>query len=349
MTRVLQAMAGAEYGGAEAFFVRLALAMHKAGVEQRLIIRDNHARAETLRKGGLAPAELPFGGRFDFRTRAGFRREIHQFKPDVVLTWMNRASHFCPRGDFVHVGRLGGYYDLKYYAGCDHLIGNTQDIVDYVVRNGWSADRAHYLPNFVSEDRAPPQDRMAYYTPENSPLILALGRLHENKGFDVLLKALSQVPEAYLWIAGDGPLRAETEGLASKLGVKPRVRFLGWREDVAALFASADLFVCPSRHEPLGNVVLEAWAQGLPVVAADSLGPGTLIEQDRNGVLAPVDDPVALGKAMRRVLSNQALAERIADGGRRTFEERFTETAIVAQYKAFFERITGRCAASPES
>ena len=98
MTRVLQAMAGAEFGGAEAFFVRMALALHRAGVEQSLVIRNHPGRADILRKGGVAPIELPFGGKLDFRTGSGFRREISRFKPDVVLTWMNRATRACPRG-----------------------------------------------------------------------------------------------------------------------------------------------------------------------------------------------------------------------------------------------------------
>ncbi|MEO5372994.1 MAG: glycosyltransferase [Alphaproteobacteria bacterium] len=349
MTRVLQAMAGAEFGGAEAFFVRLVQAIHRAGVDQHVVIREHHRRAEMLRAGGLPPVELPFGGALDLKTRLGFRHEISAFQPDIVMTWMNRATRFCPKGRFVHVGRLGGYYDLKYYQACDHLVGNTQDIVDYVIRQGWPSDRAHYLPNFVSEERAPPVVRMTYYTPDSSPLILSLGRLHANKGFDVLLKAMTMVPEAYLWIAGDGPLRAELEAMAAQLAVKPRVRFLGWRDDVAALFATADLFVCPSRHEPLGNVILEAWAQELPVVATESQGPAALIHKDVNGVMTPVDEPTALAKGIKRVLQDATFARNIAAGGRQTFESQFTEAAVVARYKTFFEQVTGTCAASPAS
>ena len=94
--------------------------------------------------------------------------------------------------------------------------------------------------------------------PGGAPLVLGLGRLHQNKAFDVLLEAVSRVPSVYLWIAGEGPLKTELEKQAENLAVKPRTRFLGWREDTAALLAGADVFVCPSRHEPLGNVVIEA-------------------------------------------------------------------------------------------
>ena len=115
------------------------------------------------------------------------------------------------------------------------------------------------------------------------PMALALGRLHPNKGFALLLAALAKTREVRLAIAGDGPLRGPLERLAADLGIAERVSFLGWREDVPELLANADLLVCPSLHEPLGNVVIEAWSAGLPVVATASDGPAALIEDESVG------------------------------------------------------------------
>ena len=337
--RVLQAMAGAAFGGAEAFFTRLVLALGHAGLDQRVVIRTNPTRAGILRSGGIEPVELPFGGFLDWRTPRALRREIEDYHPDIVLTWMNRASHMCPKGDFVHVGRMGGYYDLKYYKKCAHLIGNTQDIRDYLVGQGWPQAKAHYLPNFVTEEKAKPLSRKDFYTPEAAPLVVALGRLHQNKAFDVLLEAIARVPSVYLWIAGEGPLRAELEKKAEFHAVKPRTRFLGWREDTPAILATADLFVCPSRHEPLGNVVIEAWAQGVPVIAADSYGPGTLIEQRETGVLVPVDDAQTMGRAIRNLLEDDKLRNRIARQGNKAYKKNFTEKIVVGQYMDFLKNI----------
>jgi len=346
MTRLLQAMAGAEHGGAEGFFERLALALERAGIEQRLVIRTNAKRAGLLRAGGLEVTELPFGGLLDFSTRSGFRRAVAEFRPQAVLTWMNRATNLCPSTDqsgtpFVHVGRLGGYYDLKYYRQCRHLIGNTQDICRWIVEQGWSADRVHYVPNFVGEEAAEPLIRAEFATPTGVPLALALGRLHPNKAFDVLLQAMPAVPALHLWIAGEGPLRAELEALARRLGIAERVRFLGWRDDVPALFAAADLFICPSRHEPLGNVVIEAWAQALPVIATAAQGPRQLIEDGTDGMLVPIDDAAALAAAIGRLLSEPGLADGLAARGRGAYEARFTEAAVVARYLDFLAKVTG--------
>ncbi|HVC53574.1 MAG TPA: glycosyltransferase [Stellaceae bacterium] len=337
--RLLQAMAGAPHGGAETFFVRLAGALQRAGEDQRVLIRREPERAAQLRVAGVAVAEARFGGRLDVATRGAFRREIAAWRPDVVLTWMNRATAFCPRGDFVHLGRLGGYYDLKYYRNCDHLIANTEAIAGYVVARGWARDRVHYLPNFVP-DPGLRQAVAGARRREGGVLALALGRLHPSKGFDRLLDALALTEDVALWIAGEGPLGPALRQQAEALGVAERVRFLGWQNDVWPLLAEADLLVCPSRHEPLGNVVIEAWAAGVAVVASDSDGPASLIENGRSGLLAPLGGgaPV-LAEALSRLAGDAALRARLAAAGRRAYEESFTEAAVVARYRDLFDRV----------
>src|ERR1700740_1862114 len=90
--RLLQAMAGAQHGGAETFFLRLATALQRAGELQRVLIRGNPARTQVLRNNGVAVPELAFGGAFDLASRLGFRREIAAWRPNIVLTWMSRAT-----------------------------------------------------------------------------------------------------------------------------------------------------------------------------------------------------------------------------------------------------------------
>jgi glycosyltransferase involved in cell wall biosynthesis len=345
--RLLQAIAGAPHGGAENFFLRLAAALQRAGEPQRVLIRRDPARAQKLRAAGVAVTELAFGGAFDLMTRRGFRREIAAWRPSIVLTWMNRATRLCPRGDFLHVGRLGGYYDLKYYKRCDHLIGNTRAIVDYALAKGWPRGRIDYLPNFVPDPSAANAPLLAgnsYAFPVGAPLALALGRLHPNKGFDLLLEALAATRGVHIWIAGDGPLRLHLERLALRLGVAERVRFLGWREDVPALLANVDLLVCPSLHEPLGNVVIEAWSAGVPVVATASDGPAGLIEDGENGILVPLPGSPrggtkGLASAIERLCRDPGLRTRLGQSGRRAYEAEFTEEAVVTRYRSFFDRV----------
>jgi glycosyltransferase involved in cell wall biosynthesis len=341
MTRLLQAMAGARHGGAEAFFTRLALALAEGqpDLEQRLVIRDHAERAAQLRQGGLEVTELPFRNWLDLRTGPGLRRLLRQWQPQVVLTWMNRATAAMPSGRFVRIGRLGGYYDLKYYRRCHHLIGNTRDIVEYLVREGWPAERAHYLPNFVEGRRAPAVSRAALGAPDDAVLVLALGRLHRVKGFDVLLHAIAQAPKLHLWIAGDGPERGTLTAQLHSLGLAGRVRLLGWREDVPALMAAADMLVCPSRHEPLGNVVLEAWAQHLPVIASAAEGPRELIRPGLTGELVQIGDADALAAAMQALAADPARRAALAEAGYAAYAADFAAAKVTAAYRDLIERV----------
>ena len=337
--RVLQAMAGAQHGGAEAFFERLVIGLSRVGVEQKVVIRKDAARVDLLRAAGVEPTQLPFGGLLDFCTPVALKKICRKYRPDVVLTWMNRATRLMPAGNYAFVARLGGYYDLKYYRRCDHLIGNTQGIVDYLMGQGWPSDRAHYVPNFVSADTVPPAPRADQSTPDDVALLLSLGRLHQNKAFDVLLQAMPSIPKAVLWIAGEGPERDALQAQARELGIVNRVRFLGWRQDVAALMAACDVYVCPSRHEPLGNVVIEAWAGSRPVVAAASQGPSALIEDGVTGLLAPVESADDLAARINQVLNDKNLARDLAKNGHGEFAAKFTEQAVVAQYLDFFNHV----------
>lgn len=340
--RVAHVMAGAAMGGAEGFFERLTLAQHAAGEEVLAVIRQEAGRAARLRAGGLAPVALPMGGPLDLLTRPRLARALAGFRPRVVVSWANRASRYAGavkrRGaPWALVGRLGGYYDLKYYRHCDHLVGNTRDLQGWLVRQGWPADRAHVVPNFAQDFAgiAP----AALPAPPGAPRLLALGRLHPNKGFDVLLRALPLLPGVHLSLAGEGPERAALERLARALGVADRTAFLGWRQDAGALLRACDLFVCPSRHEPLGNVVLEAWSAARPVVAAAAQGPAELIREGETGLLVPREDPTALATALAGLLAAPDRAARLAAAGRAEFTRAHAEAPVLARWRAFLRDV----------
>ncbi len=347
MIRLMQAIAGAEHGGAELFFLRLVKALrqleHPFPIVQHVATRPHPHRVPELRAAGIPVTELPFSGWFDLATRRGLRQAIGRFRPQIVLTWMSRATHMCPRPapsvPFLHIARLGGYYDLKYYQHCEALIANTRDIADWIIRQGWQPSRVHHLPNFVTVEPGGPADRAALTTPAKAPLVVAMGRLHPNKAFDVLIRAVADMPGVWCWILGEGPERHRLETLARECGVADRIRMPGWRNDAAAYCRAADVFVCPSRHEPLGNVVLEAWAYQKPVLAAASVGPGALITHEQNGLLVPVDDPSAMAAGLTRLIEQPAFARRLAAAGHREYQAKYTQQVVVAQYAELFRTL----------
>jgi glycosyltransferase involved in cell wall biosynthesis len=328
-------------GGAEAYFVSLVAAFARAGIKQNVALRAHAGREAAMAALGVPARVLPFAKTFDFTTSPAIAAMARESGARIILAWMNRAASLTPSGVWKRVGRLGGYYKLKNYRGFDALVGNTQDIADWIVREGWPKERVRYIPNFAAAGAADKIDRAMLDTPADAPLLLGMGRLHVSKAHDVSLRALALMPEAYLWIAGDGPEEDALRAEAERLGVSERVRFLGWRDDASALYRSADVTIFPSRFEPLGNVVIQSWAHGTPIVAARSAGPGALIRDGGDGFLIEIDDSEALAAKTRTLLADASLRQAFIAAGAKRVETEFSESAVVAQWNALFDTLGG--------
>lgn len=338
MTPALHLLGSAADGGAETYFADLVTALHAGGRPTAAAIRRHAGRQAALTAAGVPYEVFRFGSPLDLATRPAIRRYARAQGSQVLVAWMNRAARHCPKGPWARVGRLGGYYDLKNYRSFDALVGNTADIRDWIIGQGWPAERAHFIPNFAEPDDHRAQSRALLDTPREAPLLLAMGRLHDAKAHDVTLNALARIPDAVLWIAGTGPLEGDLRDLAHRLGVAERVRWLGWRSDAGALYRAADLVVFPSRFEPLGNVVIQAWAYGKPVIAARAAGPGALIRDGEDGLLVPINDDVALAEAITRLLSNPSKGQALAENGLKRAQE-VSKSTVLPQWDALFDQL----------
>jgi glycosyltransferase involved in cell wall biosynthesis len=168
---------------------------------------------------------------------------------------------------------------------------------------------------------------------------IAVGRLDEQKGLDVLLDALARLELAALrlqtWLVGDGPLRAELEQRAAALGLERHVRFLGRRDDVAALLSASDLFVLPSRWEAMPIALLEAMAAGLPCVASEVGDCPALLHEGGHGVLVPPGQAGPLADAIVRLARDpelRAAQGRAARAHAGAFSSERTAAAVAAIY-----------------
>ena len=338
--RILHIMAGRGQGGAETYSTDIMLSLHSSGVDECLVVAPNAPRTTELEQAGIRVACDVLSVRFRPFQRWKLKKLIQKEKPDLIHCWMRRAASLVPSGlDVPVIGWFGGYYDPKHFKNCTHFVGVTQDIVDHQVKKGVSAERAFYLPTFPDVKEAPAIDRASLDTPKDAPVILALSRLHQKKGLDTLLMAVKAVPDAYVWLAGEGPLRAKLEKMVRDLGLEKRVRFLGWRTDRGALLRAADVCVLPSRYEPFGTVILEAWAAGTPFVAARSAGPAAHVDDGKNGLLVPIDDHEALGKALYRAITDQPLRQQMVAEGLATYQGKYTREAVTQQMIGLYERL----------
>jgi glycosyltransferase involved in cell wall biosynthesis len=348
-------IASKDSGGAERFYVRLVLALAERGHTTVSVNRPSSFVSSAL-KSPVRQLHVPMRNNFDFLSLLRISAAIRHRSPDVVMTYMSRASwltRLLRTSDAVHIARLGGYYKLKYFRHADAWVANTKGLCDYLVREGLGAEKVHFIPNFVDTTASYSGDfsaraRRSLKIPEDALVIMAPGRFIRKKGFDVLISACARLPrtvqgrEVRLLLVGDGKERDELETHASRVGMGDRISFPGWQADPDPYYEIADVVAFPSRFEPYGNVIKETWAHGKALVSTKTLGAEELLEDGRTGLLVPVEDEKAIAEALLRVLKDEGLRKGLGDAGCERVRNHYSKDVIVDRYVELFEDLRSR-------
>jgi hypothetical protein len=345
-------------GGAERWFIRFAAALGEIGAHADLGVRrgSDLDRLESSVWGGLPLHRLPFLSVWDPWSRLAVSRLIRQVRPEVIQTYMGRATRLTrlsPRRGTVHIARLGGYYRLAPYRHAHAWIGNTRGLCDWMVRHGLPADRVFHIYNFAEPAR-PVADaevaalRAEFCLPQDAWVLLTPGRFVLFKGHANLLDALAILPPEVggrplrLVLLGDGVLRGDLKRRVHQMGLAGRVIFAGWYTDPGPFFRLADLVVFPSlEEEPFGNVILEAWAWGRPLVTSLFRGAREIARHGTDAWCVPCGDPRSLAAGIQRVLSDPGLAAALVEQGSMRVAAEFGREAIMGQYCALYRHLTG--------
>jgi len=337
--KLLHVIAGAPVGGAETFAQDAILALAEQGVRQRVITRPHPIALARYAAAGVEVIPRAFGLADRLLGAPAIRREAQAMGADLVHAWMSRAAASIPAAmPCPVIGWFGDYYKLRHFKRCDHYMAVTPDIVRYILGEGARPHRAGLVNTFGTLPESPPVDRAALDTPPGATVILVLSRMHAVKGIDTMLHALTEVPAAYLWLAGDGPEASHYRALSDSLGLADRVRFLGWRTDRKALLEACDICALPSRYEPFGTVIVEAWAMRRPLVAAAAAGARQYVTHGETGLVSPIDDAPALAANLRRLITEPNLSARLVEGGYAAYKRTFTRETVTARLMAYYER-----------
>ena len=229
----------------------------------------------------------------------------------------------------------------KALSSADAVIAQGKYLRDIILELGVKENRIHIIHNGVDLGMFSKGEVF----PHPRPYVLGLGNLIPRKGFDILLKAYARLkePKPDLLIAGLGPEEENLKRLSLDLGVGEKVRFLGFVEGQKKvdLYRSAEFFVCPSRNEPFANVILEALASGLPVVASGVDGNKELVDHGSNGLLFSPGDVGSLCSCLEEMITNGSLMKKFRDKipG---FIARFEWGAVAGQYLELYKNVMSK-------
>jgi glycosyltransferase involved in cell wall biosynthesis len=176
----------------------------------------------------------------------------------------------------------------------------------------------------------------------DGPVIGSFGRLHEQKGYDVLVRALASVPDVRLVVIGEGPQRAELEQLAEQLGVGGRVDLIGWRDDARSWLETFDVFVLSSRFEGFPLSIVEAMLAGTPVIAADVGSVREAVLHEQTGLLVPPEDSEALASAIAALIADEERRAELARAARERALEQFTSAVMARRFTDLYAEILRR-------
>jgi glycosyltransferase involved in cell wall biosynthesis len=218
-------------------------------------------------------------------------------------------------------------------------------------KGGFPVERIHMIPNFVSQPEMLSVDekqilREKYEVGVDDLLLCSVGRLHQVKGMDTLLRAFARLRQAYqhrrcrLLLVGDGQQEEPLRQLAESLGVDKDVIWAGWQVIPGPFYQIADIFVCASRQEGFGNVILEAWANQVAVVSTATAGPQELIEHGRTGLITPIDDVDAMANAIHQLADDAPLRSHIVNQASQQLTLHYSEAAVVKMYADFYRTIS---------
>lgn len=291
------------------------------------------------------------------------RQAIIQDLPHVVISFMDKPNVLTmlatlrlglpviisERIDPAHhpIGKEWGLLRRWTYPHCSCLVIQSHAALSYF--SAKVRRRARVIPNPVmlpdSNETSP-----KYACRTKAKTVIAMGRLREQKGFDLLLKAFARVapkhPEWSLVIWGEGRLRPPLERLRDEQGLQGRVCFPGLTQHPLEEMQRADLFILSSRYEGFPNALCEAMACGLGVISFDCpSGPREIITDGVDGVLVPPEDVAALATAMDRLMSDNQERERLAAHARGV-TERFAIQHVMEMWEELVEEVTGVSTAS---
>lgn len=268
-------------------------------------------------------------GFYDIRACWQLHNWLKQERPALIMAHNAKAitiARIASRGLSIPLLGVTHSYKTTRTLKAHALIILTPHMRDVFHAAGKPQERLWVVPNMM----AMPDTLPLPHAPHSPPVIGAIGRLSPEKGFADWLHALAALKQNGISfravLAGEGEERSRLEQLATRLQLQDRLNFIGWVEDKTTFYHSIDLLCVPSHQESFGLIVLEAMAHGVPILATNAPGPGTIITNGKDGRIVSIGDVTALTDTLQHMLAHPDETQQLALQARHTVQNYRKET-----------------------
>jgi glycosyltransferase involved in cell wall biosynthesis len=373
--RLLQIIPTLDRSGAEKQLTLLATRLPRPEFETHVCALTRSGPYENdLRAAGVEVTVIGKSGKLDPAAFLNLKRHIGALRPDLVHCWLFAANSYgraaalaagVPR--IVAGERCVDPWKRWHELAIDRwlarrtqaIVVNSSGVRDFYVRHGLPAEKFVVIPNGIVSTGASSSGAMPHgvtspdsardhradvlaelQLPRDARLIGAVGRLWPQKRMKDLIWACDLLKvirdDTHLLIIGDGPHRDRLERYRRQVRIEDKVHFLGHRADVSRLMPHFDVLWLASEYEGLPNVVMEAMAAGVPVVATDISGNRDLVLPGQTGFLVPVGDRAAFARQTRKLLEDAGLAQRLGAAGRERISTEFSAERMVERHATLY-------------
>lgn len=349
--KILMVITGMRSGGAERVMATLCNALSKTNEVRLFILKDSSSDYKLEERVEIVAGNVK--NQSVFQSVNVLKKQFVEWNPDVILSFMTKTNLVVLLAKILQrsnkpvvIAERANPYNAKLpykilrrilYPKANGCVFQTKQAQDYyenivkcdsvVIRNPLNSDFSTEPYNGIVEKK-----------------IVSVGRLSVEKNHKLLIDAFSRVAQHYreytLEIYGDGPLREKLEMQIRELRLENRVFLMGRKENIQKHICSAEVFVLPSNSEGMPNALLEAMALGLACIATDCPigGSAVIIENEKNGLLIPVNDEDALVEAMERMM-NDAVYRNLLRSEARKVVELFEEGKICKEWDEYLKKV----------
>ena len=266
---------------------------------------------------------------FGFSMKLNFA--INKIAPDIIMTWGYPAREFINNTKYQHVSFVESISQMESFSVCDYIFTNSDTILSFVRTNKWSGKRSFYVPQFILEKDSKKIQKKDLYIPEHSKVIFSSAGFYNAINVQPLFSAVSLIPELYLILLGHGPNMKDIRDIATKIGVKPRVRIIDSFENIDSLISMSEFSIFPFFDIEIQKSILASFKNKKLVIADKNYLTTEIIKDKENGIILHSNNYINISDVIQKNLTDKSSYNDLIDQAYKEYINKYDKNKAIKQ------------------